>query len=325
MNKKTLLNLIRVLISVGLIAFLFWLMRGSLGDVAATIKKVNKPLLFLSFIIYAGSISLLGVRLKFIMTAQRLHITLRRAAYLTFIGFFFNNFLPTSAGGDVVKAYYAVKWTHKKMPTIACIILDRIIGTFTFFVMAFMAYLFIKVAFADKLIKTFIAVTAIASLVIIAMLFNKRIAGSIPFIGAIFRMFNLEEKMKGIYEVLHNYKAHPRLLLNAVFISVALQIATFSAVYVIARGLNVLLPFKYVLLLMPIICTASMAPSINGLGVREGSFVFFFGPIIGKEEAFALSILWLGVSFGVSLIGGALYLIGSKEKIPAIIKMKEEV
>jgi hypothetical protein len=41
--------------------------------------------------------------------------------------------------------------------------------------------------------------------------------------------------------------------------------------------------------------------------------VFFFGPLVGKEGAFALAIMWLAINVCLSFIGGILYLFGTKE------------
>ena len=52
-----------------------------------------------------------------------------------------------------------------------------------------------------------------------------------------------------------------------------------------------------------------MLPSLNGLGVREGAFVYFLKGDIGAGVAFAVSMLWLGVIILYSLIGGIMYLV----------------
>lgn len=317
MIKKILLNLLRIVVSVGLIIFLFWLMRGSLGDVASAIKKANIPLLLISLVCFVSSIMLQGVRLDAIMKAQNLDITLKEVIRLTFIGQFFSNFLPTSVGGDVVKAYYASRQTKKKIPSIACIFLDRVLGTVTLFIMLLVTCLFVKGAFLNKYIKVFLFITLAASIAVALVFFNKNIAKTFrPFVNK----FKASKAIKHFYELVHNYKRHPGLLSGALLISALLQLISFFAAYLITISLHCPVPLKEVLLLMPIVCTMGMAPSISGLGVVEGSFVFFFGPFMGKEAAFALSILWRGCNFFVSLTGGVLYLFKKDHKIVTEIK-----
>lgn len=128
-------------------------------------------------------------------------------------------------------------------------------------------------------------------------------------------MFKLEDKMKVLYEIIYNYKKHPRFIFEAGVISLGLQIVMFASIYFIIKGLGGAVSFKTVCLLMPIIGIVSMAPSINGLGVREGAFVVLFGPLMTKSGAFALSILWVLLIVIVSLMGGLFYLTDKHYKI----------
>ncbi len=313
-NKKLAFNIIRVLVSIGLIAFLFWMMRGSIGEVGLVIKGADKLMLFASFLISLVVIVFLGFRLRMIMKAQHINIALWDTVYLTFIGQFFNNFLPTSTGGDIVKAYYASKKTGRKVHSIACIIMDRLLGTFTLVVMVLSASLIVKKSFLSKSVTSFIIIAIIVSAVIMLVLFSKRVAKKIPFMKFLSRFLNADGKTKDLYDIIYNYKSHPSLLINALGMSILLQAVSFFSVYLIIRSLGFSVPLKLVFLWMPIISTASMAPSINGLGVREGTFVFFFGPLMGKQGAFALGLLFLGINFTTSLIGGVFYIFTKHHK-----------
>jgi len=312
MNKKSVFNVLRVVISVGLLALLIWLMRNSFGEVMLALRKSNKLLIFLSFLLFLVGMILLSIRLRLIIKAQDLIVTQSEATSLIFVGQFFNNFLPTSVGGDIVKIYYIAKKTGKKLSSFAAVFFDRLLGTFTLVITVLLTYIFVKEAAANKSIMTFMVIAVSVAIPVCLILFSRRIAKKIPFLGRLLRLFKLEDKMKEIYEIIYTYKKHPRLLVNAILISFALQVVTFYAVYFMARGLNCYVPLKMIFLFMPIISTVSMAPSINGLGVREGSFVLLFGPLMGKEAAFALSILWLAINFCASLIGGVLYLFGKQ-------------
>lgn len=315
MTKKLLFNAARILVSLGLIAFLLWMMRGNIGQVATAIKQANRLILAAAFLLFLTGVILSGFRLRSVIKAQHLKLRSKDVIYLTFIGQFFSNFLPTSTGGDIVKAYYVSKRTGKKLHSVACVLMDRMLGTVTLFLMVLVATFFVKGVYISRTIKIFLLATLAASILIGVILFSRRIARRIPFVKILSNMVSPEGKMKGLYDILYNYKKHPKLLLNAIALSFLLQFVIYSSVYLIIRSLNFNISPKLVFLWMPIISTMSMAPSINGLGVRESSFVFFFGPLMGKHGAFALSILWLGINFGVSLIGGVLYLFNKQYKI----------
>jgi hypothetical protein len=70
---------------------------------------------------------------------------------------------------------------------------------------------------------------------------------------------------------------------------------------------------------MPMVSIASLLSSINGLGVREGSTVVFFGRMMGRENALAVGILMFAVLLIVSVIGGIIYALSPQFKM----KLKE--
>ena len=65
----------------------------------------------------------------------------------------------------------------------------------------------------------------------------------------------------------------------------------------------------YYFVYVPVIFVISMLPiSVAGIGVREGSFVYFFSQVgASKPEAFSLSLAVFLQAVGLALLGGALY------------------
>ena len=74
----------------------------------------------------------------------------------------------------------------------------------------------------------------------------------------------------------------------------------------LAHALNIRVPLWYLLMCVPLITLLSGLPlSLGGLGVREGSFVFFLSLVgVVHNEALALSLSWTGLIFGAGLVGG---------------------
>ncbi|MCK4822914.1 flippase-like domain-containing protein, partial [bacterium] len=65
----------------------------------------------------------------------------------------------------------------------------------------------------------------------------------------------------------------------------------------------------YFFLFVPIISVLTMLPiSLNGIGIREGAFVFFFTKVgISSAQALSMSILTYTIVLLASLIGGLIY------------------
>ena len=118
---------------------------------------------------------------------------------------------------------------------------------------------------------------------------------------------DINKELKKVYNAVNKYKHNSKLIFQSIVISIASQLLFFMSIGVLALSIGSRIPVMDIVLKMPIISMMSMLPSINGLGLREGSTVLLFGPSIGRENAFAVSILWLALLFVVSVAGGIVY------------------
>lgn len=306
MKKAVLSLLLRIAVSLALIILLLYFMRGKYGEIISVLSETSVSLFCLAVLVYIIAILAASLRLKIIVDAQGAPgATFMEAASLTFMGYFFNNFLPTSIGGDVVKGYYHSKKTGDRTASYTSIFIDRAIGLFTMVFMAFAALFFVNDRVIDKNVKSMIYAITIVSALIIIFLANKKIAKKFSILLILVRP--IEDKLKKVYNAVNKYKHNSALIFRSIVISIASQLLFFISIGILAMSIGTRIPIMDILLKMPIISMMSMLPSINGLGLREGSTVLLFGPIIGKENAFAVSVLWLFVLFVISVAGGAIY------------------
>jgi len=77
-----------------------------------------------------------------------------------------------------------------------------------------------------------------------------------------------------------------------------------------ARGLAIPLPVLLAAVLVPVSLVFQMAPiCINGFGVREAVFTYFFARVgLSAEAAVALSLVATGLIMLQSLLGGVLFM-----------------
>jgi hypothetical protein len=120
--------------------------------------------------------------------------------------------------------------------------------------------------------------------------------------------FGWGDKLRMLYDGMHHFKNHKRALIQISLWSLGAQLLGIVAVYLFIRAIGAEAGALQVLLLTPVVHLMSMIPSINGLGVRETGFVYFFGNVIGPHNASALAILYLFLLFFLSAVGGAIYL-----------------
>ena len=121
-----------------------WLVTlGALGLIAsrvdwtrlgAQVARADVRWVALSALLSIGVILLMAVRWKCVLRACDLDVPLRATSTVTFIGQFFNGFLPGSTGGDVIKAWYASQWApdRRAAPAVS-IFYDRLLAMITLF------------------------------------------------------------------------------------------------------------------------------------------------------------------------------------------------
>ena len=227
---------------------------------------------------------------------------------LTMVGLFFNNFLPTGAGGDIVKGYYLLKGRPQKLDLGISIFMDRLVGTLSIMTLGFTALLF-----SSNLPEPTVYFIPIIYVVILFFL----LLAAWPGLGRVLgRAFFLSawgkpgESVRRFYYGLHGYLQNPSSLFRALLVSFAGQLLIVGANYLVTLSLKTPAPPILLFTSIPLIWAFSAVPSLGGLGVREASYLFFFQDQMGRENAFALGLLIFGLSLLASLAGGLTYFLG---------------
>ena len=301
--------LLRTLISAAFLGLLFWLIRGDIPAIAQTLKNIDGGLLAVSIAISLFSVIILARRFQLIFAAEGISIKLTECSNLTFVGYFFNNFLPTSVGGDIVKAMCAARITQHPVKAVTTVLMDRIFGLFTFIMIPSISLLFFLKRIQNPLVPIITYSLLVVSIFCFVLIFNRKAARKFKFVEHFLNWFHLGEKVRKIYDGLHNFKNHQGVVVQAMALSLAGQTINIFVLYVMALALGAHTSVIYFYLLVPVVHLISMLPSLNGLGIREGAYVYFLTPVIGRETSAALGILWLGMLLLLSIIGGIIYLV----------------
>lgn len=326
--KNKIFSVLRVVISASLLALLVWLMRGDICDIGLTIARCNFVYIALGLMLLLVNVFMLAYRLKVIFEGESLLLGMSEALQLTCIGYFFNNFMPTAVGGDIVKAHYASQGNKKKVQSYASVFMDRFLGLYSFLMVAALALAVDKGHFKVVSIKPLVVVLLIFGLAGVIVATNSRVARTLERFFNKLKMMKLGEKLQSVYKIVHDYRNRGDVVLKAMLVSMAAQTIYFFVVYLFFLALGYRVSMVSIFLIMPVVTFVSMLPSLGGLGVREGAIVAFFAPFVGKETAFAVSILMLLGIFFQSLLGGLIYvwwgITGVRTKRDNIVKIEKE-
>ncbi|MBU1006086.1 MAG: flippase-like domain-containing protein [Candidatus Omnitrophica bacterium] len=317
-NKNKLLFCLRSVVSFGLLFTLLWIMRSSIKDIAGILQNSNKFFFALGFLLNISLSLLLPLRLKYLMKGQDIDMTFSDALYLTYIGYFFNNFLPTAIGGDLVKAHYASKKTNNNIASYAAIAADRLCGLVSVIALALVGLAFFGNSLGNKKIFWAVILMASALIIFLVILLNKKIVHNHN--PAKSKLFNaIARNFSKLYNAINSYKDRRWIVVKSLYLSIIAHLGAVFTIYIFIVAMDGDINFIKLFLIVPLVWTLSMLPSLNGLGVREGAFVYFLKGDIGADMAFTVSMLWLGMIIVFSIIGGVLHLL-----YPVEAKNKED-
>lgn len=301
--------LFRGAISAAFLVLLYYLVRDEIPSIAEVLKKADRGMMAIAVGIFLLTVVIMAQRLTLIFAVKGIPISLSEACQLTFVGYFFNNFLPTSVGGDIVKALCASRITKNTVKSVTAVLMDRIFGLFTFILIPSLTLVFFMKSIGNRMVPVMVYTLLVLSCAAFFLIFSRGAARKLRFLEVFLERFNLGKKLRALYEGLHDFKNHKQVVFFAMLLSVVGQCASILVLYLMGLSLGLGTAPIYFFLLVPVVHLVSMLPSLNGLGIREGAYIYFLTPYTGKEYAAALGILWLGLLILLSVIGGVIYLI----------------
>lgn len=306
--KKYLSFGIKAVISIGLIWYL--LSKTEFPAIYTSIKSASLAWLCLSFLtLYIGKI-LTSYRWQILLMAQGINLPLRSLIASVFVGQFFNSFLPTTVGGDAIRAYDTASQSKESAKSVMSVFADRMIGVFALALLAILALGIGYLSGEDVSFYTWpvLGVFTICSLGMF-MIYNDRLIVSGETLLSRLKASRLVEKLDKAYQSLYLLRDRPRVMVQALIISILLQINVVLFYYFIGVALDLEVSWLYFTMIVPVALVVLLVPfSINGIGIREGIFVFLLTNLgVPAEESLALSLISFGLMLTQGIIGGLIF------------------
>lgn len=319
-------KILRFAISFVAIGLILYFMRGKLHESMAILRHEVVWGWFAAAIAgYFVGLAILAVRLQWVFRVQNIRMTFRECYHLGFVGLFYNLMLPSSVGGDVAKAFYASKHSGKKIESATSILLDRLLGFVALIIMAVIGLMCFSTE-ADSAYIDF-AVYGACGVLFFAITFfaSRRFARLFKGLGRFIPSEKWKLQLAEVYHAIYGYRHHHGPVLMAVLLSFMGQAVFITVNYWLSLAIGADINFWKFFILIPVISIVSMAPSIGGLGVREGAVLLLFGRYLPPERTGALMILMFIATYSFSIGSGIWYAFrgGLKQKLPASLDETE--
>jgi uncharacterized membrane protein YbhN (UPF0104 family) len=272
----------------------------SLRDVAASIRTVSIPLLILAASLHVVGYLVSCIRWRILLAGLGCTVPLGTLVSSYLVGSFFNSFLPTTVGGDVVRVMDTSRHTSTANAA-ASVLVERATGIGALLVMAG----------AALLVAPSLAATAPAA-GIAALLF--------AVLGALFVILGWGMVRTGLARrvgklgkllmAVAMYGRSRRELIVASLLGVVLQVNVALHYYLLSAAFHQNVSPWAFLLITPVLTVVLMLPvSINGVGLREAAFVQLMKPFgVSNASAVALSVTSYALITLCALVGGVVYL-----------------
>jgi uncharacterized protein (TIRG00374 family) len=298
----------KAVVSIALIWYLLSITEFS--AVFASLRSANPFWLMLSFITLLIGKILTSYRWQILLKAQNIDIPLRFLIASVFVGQFFNSFLPTTVGGDAMRAYDTASQSKESTKSVMSVFADRLIGVFALVILALFALIVGYLSGQDVsfYVIPVLLVFFLCSLVML-MIINAKLVGILDRVLQYFRLPKISAKLDEAYQSIHILKDEPRILLIAFLVSLLLQVNVILFYYFIGVSLDLGVSFLYFSMIVPVALVVLLVPfSINGIGIREGIFVYLLTELgVQTKDAIALSWISFGLMLTQGLIGGIIF------------------
>jgi uncharacterized protein (TIRG00374 family) len=282
---------------------IWWALRGvDVAAVGRTLSGVRYGWYGAALVLHVVGVLTSAFRWQLLLRAQGVPVPVGYLTTSYLVGFFFNNFLPGSVGGDVYRAWDTVRFSGDKARSFAVILVERATGLITLLCLASAVALGrVPVAGSRRTVwAATIGVLVLGCAVLLALRLGERLPGKLRGLG---------ERIRSFRSAIVLYRERRGLLGGALALGLLLQLNYVLHFYLIGRALSLGLPFVVYLMTVPLVAVLLLLPvSINGVGVRENAYLFFFGPL-GVSDSRIVAFCWASLAallvFGV--LGGALY------------------
>jgi uncharacterized protein (TIRG00374 family) len=303
----------RAVVTLGLVAYLGWRLY---GEMAGIYLHLARPW----FLALALACAVLGVlmsaRLWYGLILPPIQVTFRQilAHYLN--GLFWNNFLPTSFGGDAVRVLSLRHVIGQTDKVINSVFMVRLAGLWSIIILA-------CVTAQINAIHLGWQVGQLSLFVTIGALFFA-VVGTFFLFGATMTALikRLPSSWKRWHASLQAYRQHKARLWQALGWAFAIQMSAIAINIFTAKALDLSISPGELIICLPLINLIALMPiSIGGFGVREGSYVYFLGLFgIGVANAIILALAVYAILILVAGVGAGFFtlLIPSTKKTEII-------
>ena len=307
-KKKALFFIFKLILSLSLIAYLLT-RKAPIPKIIQDLGDADFFWLAVAFSLHAFGLFASAYRWQILARAQGDEVPLAYLAKSYLVGTFFNNFLPSRFGGDIVRIWDGSRYSRSLVKSSAIVLVERLTGIIVLFFFALAMSLFrLDMARAIPVIRVAL-ILGLLGLAAVAAFFlpaTGRLILKLPETGLTAK---LKHKTIAFRDTILAYRTQKGPFLRATFWAFLLQLNVIVYYFLIGKALHLAIAFTDYFIFIPLVLLIQAIPiSINGLGLRETSYMEIFKYYgIPAHSALAFSAVDVAFVLILGLAGGVIY------------------
>ena len=316
-TRGLLLSFLKAGVSLALLAFLF--SRVEVARLWHLARSASMLWLAAALGLYYLMIAVSAWRWGVLLEAQGLYFSFRRLTSSFFVATFFNNFLPSNIGGDVVRIADTAPAAGSRTRAATVVLIDRGMGLLG---LALVAAVGATLTVRFHLINSrqidlgpvspgllwlgFGLASVLAAPALLAPEAFTRLLQPLRVLHAEW----IDLRLARLTDSLSRFRETPAALAQCFAGAIVVQAVLVAFYLAVARSMRIPVGFAELALVVPISFIVQMLPvSMNGFGIREATFAFYFTRFgLPLESGLLVSFVGAAVIMLFSLSGGAVYL-----------------
>lgn len=292
------------------IAILAWVVYATDATaILATIRGADERYLLLAVGLYLASDLLSAKKLEILLRIPEIRLASVWRYY--YIGKLFNSFLPTTIGGDAVKAR-KIERRFDDFNAYSAVFMERFTGFVALLGIAVIATTvfaqpvprFVYAAVYGVFLPSVLAVSALLWVEELSSYLRGTIR-RVPGAGA----FGIGERVVEFHATVEEYKSTRSVVVLALALSLAFHALLITTCVIFGAGVGMAVHPVYFFVFIPVASLILFLPvSIGGFGVREAIYLAFFTQVGATQaEAVSLALFLNGMLVASAAIGGVVY------------------
>ena len=308
--RTVLAPLLKAVVSIVLLAVL--IARVDVARLWEAARQASPSWLVGALVLYGLMILASAWRWGLLLTAQNIRLPFRTLTSSFLVATFFNNFLPSNIGGDVVRVADTAPAAGSKTLATTVVLLDRAMGLLGLVLIAAVGATTTSRLADGGPVAPLMLWAGFAVAVILAAPALVKPAAFARLLQPL-RVLHpswVDERLSRLTTALSRFGQSPGALAACFAGAIVVQGVLVAFYVAIAQSMRIPIGFSELAVIVPVSFIVQMIPlSMNGFGIREATFGFYFTRLgLPLESALLVSFTGAALIMLFSLSGGVAYL-----------------